>query len=192
MTLTAFPLRPGRVHEVAGPAAAAFALCCAAGAGDAGLIWVRPAWAGAALFPHGLADLIDPSRILIAQTASEVDTLTVAEESLRDGVLPLVIIEVTKPLSLRAGRRLQLAAGAGQATGLCLIPDGMGSNAAETRWHAAPVFGDQGDSTLMKWELNKNKSGTVGAWHVRWNRQTHCVDMVSPLPFGSGAAGARG
>lgn len=183
-----FPLRAGRVHEVTGPAAAAFALIqCHRGARveGAAMLWVRPGWNAGIAFPQGLAALIAPERLLIAETAQETDTLAVAEEALKDGSLPFVLIQTTRPLNLREGRRLQLAAQAGGTTGLCLTPQDMGSNAAQTRWHCAPVFSAE-DSTLMLWELKKNKSGTPGAWHVRWNWQAHRLDVVSPASLRPG------
>ena len=125
----------------------------------------------------------------MARTKGQTDALAVAEEALKDGAVALVVVEVTRPLDLREGRRLQLAARAGGTTGLCLIPDGMGSNAAETRWHAAPVFDPRKeDSTLMRWEIIKNKSGTLGAWNVRWDQQTHRLHVVSPVGERPGSA----
>lgn len=186
-----FPLRRARVHEVCGPAATGFAVILAA-ARAGPVLWIAEGWRPELLHPPGLAGMLDPARVLLARTDSQVDSLAVAEEALRDGATPLVVIEITRPLNLREGRRLQLAAQAGGATGLCLIPDGMGSNAAETRWHAAPVFDPGTDSTLMRWEIIKNKSGTIGAWHVRWDEQAHCLHVVSPAGNGPGSAGASG
>jgi len=139
------------------------------------------------LNPVGLSAFFDPARLLVAQTKQQTESLAVTEEALRDGSVPLVVTELTRPLDLREGRRLQLAAKAGNTTGLCLIPDGMGSNAAETRWHCSPVF-DVGDSTLMHWEIIKNKTGTLKAWHVRWNAETRRLDVVSPVGERPGSA----
>ncbi len=145
------------------------------------------------LMPDGLAGILQPARLLLAQTTQETDSLAVAEEALRDGAIPFVVIQTTKPLNLREGRRLQLAARAGGATGLCLIGEGQGSNAAETRWHCTPVCDAAiPDSTLMRWEITKNKTGTLRVWRVRWDRQAHRLDVVSPVPVGPGAAGAAG
>lgn len=192
-----FPLRPARVHEACGPGATGFAaVACAQGKGT--LLWVREGWQGDMLDPVGLSAICDPARILVAQTRDQTDTLAVAEEAMKNGVVGLVVIEITRPLDLREGRRLQLAAKAGQSTGLCLIPEGMGSPAAETRWQCAPVFdpiihpGTSPDSTLMRWEIIKNKSGTVGAWHVRWKTATHRLDVVSPVAQRPGSAPAPG
>lgn len=197
MFRNAFPLRAGRVHEVCGPGATAFAAVTCARARAGALIWIRESWQPEGLNPLGLVDFFDPARLVLANAPSAVDVLAVAEEALRDGAVSLVLLEVTRPLDLREGRRLQLAAQAGGTTGLCLIPEGMGSNAAESRWQVAPLL-DQGpgrldragDSTLMRWQLIKNKSGTLGAWDVRWNRKTYRLDVVSPVGQRPGSAGA--
>ncbi len=187
------PLLSARVHEVCGPAATGFAaVACAQSKGD--LLWLREDWQAGMLDPAGLSAFCDPARILVARTKNQTDTLAAAEEALRDGVVALVVIEITRPLDLREGRRLQLAAKAGRSTGLCLIPEGAGSPATETRWHCAPVFdpAEPTDSTLMRWEIIKNKSGTVGAWHVRWNRAAHRLDVVSPVGQRPGSSAAGG
>lgn len=178
--MTAFPLMPARVHEASGPLAAGLAAVAGAQAGN--LLWVRPNWRTQDVSIAGMASYFDPSRLLLAQTKDQTETLAVAEEGLRDGHVPLVVIELTAPLDLTAGRRLQLAAKAGQSTGLCLIPEGMGSPAAETRWHCSPLpdpDSDPEDSTLQRWALIKNKSGTTGIWHVRWSQSARRLIVVS-------------
>ncbi len=177
---SAFPLRSGRVHEAGGPGAPAFAAICAAGM-PREVLWIRPAWLPETLNPLGVSAFFDPSRLLVAQVRDHVDGLATMEEALRDGALSFVAMDLTKPLDLTAGRRLQLAARAGQATGLCLIPEGMGSNAAETRWHCAPVC-DPGTAALQHWQLAKNKSGTTGSWHVRWDEAARRLVVASPPP----------
>ncbi|MCA8883370.1 MAG: hypothetical protein KDA50_06440 [Rhodobacteraceae bacterium] len=171
------PLCSGRVHEAGGPAAFSFALWNAA-QGGADVIWVRGRWLPERLYPFGVGGF-DPSGLVLVQTEDQTDALAVAEDALRDGTVPFVVLEVTAPISLTAGRRLQLAAKAGGTTGICLTPEGMGSNAAETRWHCVPVFDPQ-ESTLQCWTLTKNKSGTLGAWHVRWDQEARRIAVVSP------------
>lgn len=187
----AFPLVRGRVHEACGPAAVSFAVRVAAQmSGD--VIWVREGWRPGGLNPLGM-DGLDPARVIVAHTANQIDTLAVAEEALRDGAVSCVVLELTAQIGLTAGRRLQLAAKDGRATGVCLIPDGagMGSNATQTRWRCAPVFDDR-DSTLQQWDLIKNKSGTNGSWYVRWHAETRSVTVVPPIGQRSGPAGAPG
>lgn len=147
-----------------------------------GALWIREGWLGDMITPQGLLRYLDPSRVLLARPKDQIDALAVAEEALKDGVLPHVILEITHPLDLREGRRLQLAAKAGGTTGLCIIPEGMGSNAADTRWRVTPIFdAAEEDSTLMRWKIIKNKTGTLGAWNVRWDQQTRRVHVVSAV-----------
>lgn len=177
-----FPLRAARMHEACGAAATSFAAVCAARAPGA-LLWVRPRWQPERLNPVGLSRFFDPARLMVAEVKDQTEALAVTEEALRDGALSLVVCELGEALDLTRGRRLQLAARDGETTGLCLISEGAGSNAAETRWRCAPVFDASEaaeDSTLQNWELIKNKSGTLGAWHVRWRVASHRLDVVSP------------
>ncbi|MEP3345791.1 MAG: hypothetical protein ABJN34_13285 [Litoreibacter sp.] len=161
-----FPLQPTRVHEVCGAGAFSFA-AIAAGESKGDVLWIRQAWRAEVLNPVGLSPYLDPSKLLIAQVKDQAEGLAAMEEALRDGSLSLVVIELSEVLGLTAGRRLQLAAKAGKTTGLCCIADGLGSNAAETRWQCSPVL-DVDCSSLQRWELVKNKSGALKAWHVRW------------------------
>ncbi|WP_425454433.1 ImuA family protein [Litoreibacter meonggei] len=176
---TYFPLRKARVHEVCGSGSLSFSAIVAAQACDC-VFWIREAWRPEILNPVGLSDFFDPSKLLIAQVKDQTEGLAVMEEALRDGNLSHVVMELGEPLGLTEGRRLQLAAKAGKTIGLCRIPEGMGSNVAETRWHCTPIL-DRDDSTLQRWELIKNKSGTLGAWHVRWNTASRSLHMASPV-----------
>ncbi len=176
---TLFPLRKGRTHEVCGPAAPAFA-CVLAGQARMRVLWITEHWQSAQINPTGFGEYCPPDRVLTASVKDQTDGLASTEEALRSGAVGLVVIELTKPLTLLAGRRLQLAAEMGQSTGLCIIPDGMGSHAAETRWRCSPVFAS-GDSTLTRWEIIKNKSGTLSGWDVKWDAKTHRVSVVSKV-----------
>jgi protein ImuA len=118
-------------------------------------------------------------RLHLVRPAHETDLLWSVEEALRTAPVGLVIAEPDKPLSLTVGRRLQLAAEAGRTTGLMLIREAAGSNAAETRWHCAALAGDGRDSTLHRWSLTKNKRGTTEPWTVNWNGATAAFDLVS-------------
>lgn len=176
-----FPPQNTRTHEAYGPSAAAFAFALGGTLGGR-MLWVREAWMSEAVNPVSFASYIDPAQILMAAAPSHIDALAVAEEALRSGDIALVVMELTQPIGLTEGRRLQLAAQAGQSTGVCILPEGMGSNAAQTRWHCAPVFDAHTtaeDSTLQSWKLTKNKSGTLATWIVKWNAQTLRINVVS-------------
>lgn len=177
-TLPLLALRAGRAHEVYGPGAVFFAFARGAQIGGT-MLWVTEDWKAEHVNPSGFSAFFDPSRFLLARAKDQLDVLAVAEEALRSGAAPLVVMDLSKPLGLTAGRRLQLAAKDGETTALAMISDDMGSNAVETRWHCTPVF-DPSDSTLQRWTLKKNKSGTLGAWNVRWDHTAHRLDVVPP------------
>lgn len=172
-----FPLKSGRAHEVTGPGSVAFAaMVC--GQANKDTFWFVESWIADELNPNGLSPYCDPKRLLIGRCPSAIDMMASAEDALRSGAVSMVVAELNKPLTLTAGRRLQLAAKAGNATGLFIIPKDAGSNSAETRWHCSATF-DQEDSTLHQWQLIKNKSGTLSNWKVRWNGNARCVTVVS-------------
>lgn len=182
-----FPPDNARTHEVWGPSATAFAFALAAslcGQSGKAVLWIREGWQGEQINPMGFAHYLDPQKLLIAQAPGHIDLLASAEEALRSGRVALVVMEVSQPIGLTEGRRLQLAATEGKTTGLCLLPEGMGSNAAQTRWRCTPVFDAtaHADSTLQRWEIIKNKSGTLKAWAVKWDAQTRRVSVVSEAP----------
>ncbi len=151
------------------------------------VLWICEGWRTEQISPTGFAPYLDPQNLLYAKAKGQPNVLAVAEEALRSGAISLVIMELSAPIGLTAGRRLQLAAEAGRSTGLCIISEGMGSNAAETRWRCAPIF-DAKDSTLQRWELIKNKSGTLSEWDVKWDAETRRVIVVSEAAQRQGSA----
>jgi len=176
---TVFPLMAGRMHEAFGASARSFAAICA-GLSSGPCLWVQQDWDPHRINPLGLMNMLAPERLLVARPSNHIDALAVTEEALRDGAVPFVIVDLHAQIDLREGRRLQLAAQAGGSTGLGLIRAGLGSNAAQTRWDVAPIYDGQGaDSTLMRWKLTKNKTGTIGAWDVRWEQETRRLHLVS-------------
>lgn len=152
-----FPPISGRMHEAGGLGRYGFA-ACVSGALGGDQIWVSRRGQTEGLNPLGLVGITAPERLLLARTGSEADMLGTAEEALRSGAVTLVIIEATAAVSFTAGRRLQLAAGAGRAMALCLIPEGGACNAAQTRWICTP------EPAGVRWDLVKNKSGALGTW----------------------------
>ena len=182
-----FALRPHRVHEAEGRGRRTFALFQAARhAGP--VVWVIPAHAPELpmlrALPRGVGE-----RLHLIRPVGEADVLWCIEESLRAAPVGLVIAEPTAPLSLTAGRRLQLAAEAGRTTGLMLIGTDAGSNAAETRWTCEAMAGPQ-DSTRHRWCINKNKKGTTGNWVLNWDGTSAAFDLVSEIGERCQPAGA--
>jgi protein ImuA len=182
-------LAPHRVHEAGGPGRRSFAVLQAARMKGL-VIWVQPAHVTELPMPWSLPQRL-ANRLILLRAPNETELLWSVEESLRSTAPALVIAEPQKPLSLTAGRRLQLAAEAGRTTGLMLIREGGGSNATETRWHCAPAAdAERRDSTLQDWTLNKNKKGTLASWRVCWDDKTHALRVVSTVGERSCAADA--
>ncbi|MDQ1848593.1 hypothetical protein Q9299_09875 [Gemmobacter fulvus] len=172
-----FTLCPARVHEAGGRGRRAFALFQAA-RHPGPLIWITAAHVPDLPMLPGLPQGVG-ERLHLLRPIGEIDLLWCIEETLRAAPVGLVIAEPEKPLSLTAGRRLQLAAEAGRTTGLLLIREGAGSNATETRWLCAPRASNTPDSTLHHWTLNKNKGGTNGNWILNWHGTSTAFHLVS-------------
>lgn len=173
----AFALRRARIHEAEGRGRRAFALFQAA-RHPGPLFWILPAHVPELPMLRGLPQGVG-DRLHLLRPSSEADLLWSIEEALRSTPVGLVIAEPDKPLSLLAGRRLQLAAEAGSTTGLMLIRQDAGSNATETRWACEPLAGPGADSTLHRWSLIKNKRGTLKSWTVTWHGASTAVHLVS-------------
>lgn len=165
---SAFDLRPHRVHEVEGLGQIGFALYQAT-RHEGPLIWVQLERHDRGVMPLALPQGV-MERLQLVRCRSEDEVLWATEEALRATPVSLVIACPTKALSLTAGRRQQLAAEAGGTTGLMLIQSGQGSNAAETRWHCAPVpAAERHARAVHKWCCVKNKSANVKNWLVHWD-----------------------
>jgi len=172
-----FTLARQRVHEAEGRGRRAFALFHAARHPGA-LVWILPSHAPEMPMLRGLPQGVG-ERLHLLRPVGETDLLWCIEEALRATPVSLVIAEPEKPLSLTAGRRFQLAAEAGRTTGLMLIRQDAGSNAAETRWKCDPLATTVADSTLHRWALIKNKRGTLESWILNWNGTSSAFHMVS-------------
>jgi len=182
-----YPLKKARAHEICGDGALAFAAIAAGGAKGA-VVWISENWKPT-VNPEGLAPYCDPGKLLLTRADSQLNALASAETALRSGAAGLVVAEISGTIGLTEGRRLQLAAEAGGTTAVLIIPDGAGSNAAETRWRCTGVPGplrpasdprqNGHDSTHWRWMLIKNKIGTLSEWVVRWDAASHRVIVVS-------------
>lgn len=170
-------LLKARVHEAEGQGRVSFAPFQAART-PGPIFWVALSHDRDRLLPGALPDGV-AERLHFVEARNETDLLWSVEETLRVQPVSLVVAEPEKPISLTTGRRLQLAAEAGQTTGLLLIREGRGSNAAETRWKCEPLPGTS-DSTRHRWILNKNKKGTTGLHDVSWDGTTAAFHLVPP------------
>ncbi len=190
-----YPPKTARAHEICGDGALAFAAIAAGAAPNmdkaapGAVVWIAERWRPT-VNPEGLTPYCDPGRLLVTRADSPLNVLASAETALRSGAAGLVVAEISGAIGLTEGRRLQLAAQAGGTTALLLIPEGAGSNAAETRWRCTGVPAPSGppsaaprqnrhDSTHWRWSLIKNKIGTLSEWVVRWDAASHRIIVVS-------------
>jgi len=141
-------LARGRVHEVCGPARWTLAAMLMA-MGQGAVIWIAPGWQGERLNAPGLCVFADPGRVIFATGRRPEDLLWAAEEALRSGTVPLVLVDLPDPPALTPVRRLHLAAEAGAEAarnhgappplGVLMTPGTGGAQGVESRWHLAPA-----------------------------------------------------
>lgn len=165
----------GRVHEICGPSRRVLALMLAAMTSGA-VAWAQPTWQRERLFPHGVAEFLNPGRIILAACRKPVDLLWTMEECLRSGAVGAVVAELSEPPGLTPVRRLQLAAEAGGqlGTGVLLTPGMGGAPGVESRWHCAA-------DPLGGWRLRRLRARMApeAAFHLR---QGPRGIEVTPLP----------
>jgi protein ImuA len=141
-------LQRARLHEVCGPARHLLAALLMAKA-QGPVVWIRPGWWPERLNTAGLQPMADPGRLLLLRADRDEAALWAAEEALRSGAVPLVVVETSAPPGLTPVRRLHLAAGAGAKAaqhegspaplGLLLSAGQGGAPGVETRWQLAPA-----------------------------------------------------
>jgi protein ImuA len=157
----------GRCHEIAGPGRRSMAgLMAGRMAGP--VLWLRATRDAARLNPEGLHALFDPGRLVTLRGLRPMEGLWAAEEALRTGAAPCVVLETETPPALTPVRRLNLAAMAGgeaaPAPPLCLIllPEGGAAGAVETRWWVDPIP----TRATPRWRLSllRDKAGPPGCW----------------------------
>jgi protein ImuA len=138
----------GRLHEVCGPSRIRLAAGVMARS-EGPVVWIRPDWGPERLNVAGLQPLANPARLILVQADRDESALWAAEEALRSGAVPLVVVETAGLPGLTPVRRLHLAAGAGAGAahqggavpplGLLLTPGQGGAPGVESRWHMAPL-----------------------------------------------------
>lgn len=157
-----------RVHEFCGPARAVLAAMVMQRS-EGPVLWIFPSWLAERIYPDGLQDFANPSRLIMAGVRRPEDALWTAEEALRSGAIPLVVAELPDPPGLTPVRRLNLAAEAGAEAahhrqriaplGLLLTPGDGGAQGAESRWHMGYA---PSRSTLLEhhhaWTLSRRRA----------------------------------
>lgn len=177
--LEGLSLTHARAHEACGPSRLVFAALTAR-ATQGPILWIRPAYGHAHLNPDGLAPWCDPSRLLIVDAPRAPDLLWAAEEGLRIGHVPLIVVEMPQPPALTPVRRLHLAAETGrEVTGqgpICLLltPGQGGAQGIESRWHIAPVPGWATAEGHPNWALKRTRARLApeAAWRLSFDGLT--------------------
>ena len=183
-------LAMGRLHEVAGAEDGAAAGFCAVLLGRLAAASGKPVlWCGGGdLYAPGLGAFgLDPGAVILALAAGRAELLWAIEEGLRCRGLAAVLGEADK-VDLAAGRRLQLAAEAGGATGLLLgrPRDASASGITVTRWRVAPAPG----GPHWRVELLRCRGGAPGSWLMEWDDATGDLAVAAALRDGPAAATA--
>ncbi|WP_236960882.1 ImuA family protein [Methylobacterium durans] len=189
-------LRLGRAHEIAPmaegdePCALGFGLALLArrldrAAGEA-LLVVAPGHPTP--YGHGLAGLgLDPGRVLLLEAGSDAEVYLALEEALRAGSLPALAGFVGDGLSLKQGRRLQLAAEAAGPLLLILRPArAEAPNGAATRWRIAAGGAARdrfGCLAGPRWRahLDRCRNGRPGTWLLEWDHAAHRFGLPDAL-----------
>ena len=136
---------------------------------------------------HGLnAFGLDPSRLILVETAHRKDTLWAMEEALRSGV-PAAVAGVIDQLDLQTSQRLQLAAtDCGLPLFLLRPAQILEASAAATRWRvgAARAVRDRfGLITRAQWrlKLERCRNGRAGEWMVEYDHVAHRFSLAAAL-----------
>jgi protein ImuA len=146
------------------------------------------------LHGHGLNALgLDPSRLILVETAHRKETLWAIEEALHSSA-PAAVIGAIDKLDLRTSQRLQLAS---SDTGLPLFllrpASTLESSAAATRWRIGTAEAARDRFGLIvrpRWRLHleRCRNGRPGQWVVEYDHVAHRFSFPAAV---AGLAHAR-
>ena len=113
----------------------------------------------------GCARLPNPKTLPSSPPARPEDILWVMEEKLRSGAVPLVVAQMTSPPSLRAVRRLHLAAEHSTTAplGLLLTASDSGTPGVEIRWLMQPNHGLKSPSRTLSRTRARTAPSNIGS-----------------------------
>jgi len=157
---------------------------------------LRPYRPHGRLHGHGLNALgLDPTRLILVETAQRKETLWAMEEAVRSAA-PAAVVGVIDTLDLKLSQRLQLAAtDAGMPLFLLRPAPTLESSAAATRWRVgtAKAARDRfGLVTQPRWhlQLERCRNGRPGEWVVEYDHVAHRFSLAAALADCSRARGA--
>jgi protein ImuA len=157
---------------------------------------LRPYRPHGRLHGHGLSALgLDPSRLILVETAHRKETLWAMEEAVRSAA-PAAVVGIIDTLDLKLSQRLHLAAtDAGVPLFLLRPAPTLESSAAATRWRvgtAAAARDRFGLVTQPRWhlQLERCRNGRPGEWVVEYDHVAHRFSLAAALGDFSRARGA--
>jgi protein ImuA len=148
---------------------------------------------------HGLNGLgLDPTRLILVETADERTALWALEEALHSAA-PVAVAGAIEKLDLKMSQRLHLAAGACGLPLLLLRPARMlEASAATTRWRVGTTAAERDRFGLIaraKWRLRleRARNGRPGEWLVEYDHVAHRFSLAAALadPAFPRSAGAQ-
>lgn len=163
-------LTGARVHEFRGMARRSLAMMLAH-ALSGPVFWITPGWSADRLHAQGMQDFADPGRFIFMTPKRPEDVLWVMEETLRAGIVPLVVADIPAAPALTPIRRLHLAAETGAKLthnpilGVVVTGNTEGAAGVESRWQLQPAHDGQHEA----WHLTRerHRSDPPKSWRLR-------------------------
>jgi len=136
---------------------------------------------------HGLNSLgLDPTRLILVETAHRKQTLWAIEEALRSRA-PAAVAGFIDKLDLKSSQRLHLAATeAGRPLFLLRPAQTLESSAAATRWRVGTAEAARDRFGLFvrpRWhlQLERCRNGRPGEWVVEYDHVAHRFSLAAAL-----------